>query len=93
MSFGNTLFKGTWEDAMNHAGDIPRNQLVLISAVTEEAQQNIENLDLKEANAFGGRSLADIIREIGFVEELPEDLSTNPTYLEGFGKARKQREL
>ncbi len=75
------LFKGTWEETINHAADIPRNQIVVISAVTESVLP-------KEENAFGGKSIADILQEIGFVEGLPEDLSTNPKYMEGFGETR-----
>lgn len=74
-----TLFQGTWEEAINHAGDIPRNQIVVISAVTEATLS-------EEENAFGGKSIADILQEIGYVEGLPEDLSANPKYMEGFGE-------
>ncbi|MCX6381230.1 MAG: hypothetical protein NT023_17445 [Armatimonadetes bacterium] len=86
MNVSKTLFKGTWEEAINHAGDIPRNQIVVISAVTEAFIP-------EEENAFGGKSIADILQEIGFVEELPEDLSTNPKYMEGFGETKNQRML
>lgn len=75
------LFKGTWEEAINHAGDIPRHQIVVISAVTESVLP-------EEENAFGGKSIADILQEIGFVEGLPEDLSTNPKYMQGFGETK-----
>ena len=42
---------------------------------------------------FGGRSIADIIEEIGTVEGLPADLSTNPKYLEGFGETKNVRDM
>lgn len=79
-----TLFKGTWEEAINHAGDIPRNQIVVISAVTEANPS-------EEENAFGGKSVAGILQEIGFAEGLPEDLSVNPKYREGFGETKNQK--
>ena len=37
---------------------------------------------------LGGRSVADIIREVGTVDGLPPDLSTNSKYMEGFGGTR-----
>jgi hypothetical protein len=36
--------------------------------------------------AFGGKSVADLMAEIGFAEGLPPDLSTNPVYMKDFGK-------
>ncbi|GDX41107.1 hypothetical protein LBMAG21_13990 [Armatimonadota bacterium] len=86
MSASKTLFKGTWEEAINHAADIPRNQIVVISAATEA-------IPSEEENAFGGKSIADILQEVGFVEGLPEDLSTNPKYMEGFGETKTKTAL
>lgn len=43
--------------------------------------------------SLGGRSIADIIVEIGMVEGLPADLSTNPKYREGFGVTRNVRDI
>ena len=42
---------------------------------------------------LGGRSIADIIEEIGTVEGLPSDLSTNPKYMEGFGVTKSIRDI
>lgn len=42
---------------------------------------------------LGGRSIADIIEEIGTVEGLPADLSTDPKYREGFGVTRSIRDI
>ncbi len=39
-----------------------------------------------ESGAFGGKSVADLMAEIGFAEGLPSDLSTNPVYMKGFGR-------
>jgi len=38
-----------------------------------------------EVGDFGGRSVADMILEIGTVKSGLSDLSTNPKYMEGFG--------
>lgn len=46
-----------------------------------------------DSNAFGGKSLAEMIQEIGTVEGLPADLSTNPAYLQGFGEVKNRRTL
>ena len=42
-------------------------------------------------NRLNGRSIAEMIDEIGVVEGLPSDLSTNPKYMEGFGETRNPR--
>lgn len=42
--------------------------------------------DEGDVRAFGGKSMADLLAEIGFVDGLPPDLSTNPEYMKDFGK-------
>lgn len=42
-------------------------------------------------NRLNGRSIAEMIDEIGAVDGLPRDLSTNPKYMEGFGETRIPR--
>jgi hypothetical protein len=47
----------------------------------------------QELGDFGGRSIADVILEIGTVKGGPPDLSTNPKYMEGFGETKNPRKL
>ena len=53
----------------------------------------VEETKPQELGAFGGRTLADIVLEIGGVEGLPSDLSENAkTYLvqTGFGEKKSR---
>lgn len=53
-----------------------------------EAQVSTEQGD------FGGRSLADLMEEIGFAEGGPSDMSENPRkYMKGFGETKSPRTL
>jgi hypothetical protein len=45
----------------------------------------------RELGDFGGRSLADLMQEIGFADGGQPDLSTNPKYMLGFGETKDQR--
>jgi hypothetical protein len=47
-----------------------------------------------EQGDFGGRSLADLMAEIGFAEGGPSDMSENPgKYMKGFGETKSPKTL
>jgi len=58
--------------------------VALLLPLNHEAEQNLGD--------FGGRSVADMILEIGTVKGGPLDLSTNPRYMEGFGQTKISKE-
>jgi len=82
MSIETKLFEGTWEEAINHAGDIPRDKFVQIFSVEKEHKEN-------EEDELGGKTLADLFEgRIGVLSFEPSDLSERAEeYLaHGFGQ-------
>jgi|HubBroStandDraft_4_1064222.scaffolds.fasta_scaffold283677_2 hypothetical protein len=78
------MYNGTVEEVFSHRDEIPPGSLL-------ELRVFAPRQDDDEVGDFGGRSIADLIREIGFVEGLPSDLSTNPKYMAGFGETGNHR--
>ncbi len=80
MVRGNTLFEGTWEEAIHHAASIPSNTRILIlqlegSPSTEKDIRQSKSL----AERFAGR--------LGQLSFEPADGSEKlEHYLEGFGQ-------
>jgi predicted DNA-binding protein len=55
------------------------------SEIVREALENFLNAAMKEPSAY------DVAMELGLIgcaKGLPKDLSTNPKYMEGFGKSK-----
>lgn len=77
MHSSGKIYRGTLEEVFSHRGEIPPGAIVELTIVEPEAQDD-----------FGGRTLADVLRDIGAVEGLPADLSTNPDYMRGFGESK-----
>ena len=63
MSVETKIFEGTWEEAINHAGEIPRDQIVSIFAIKKDS-----------------KSVADIIREGGYLGNILKDLNRDHFY-------------
>jgi len=76
------VYRGTVDEVFSHRGEIPEDAIVELNVYEQETKRD-----------FTGKSLADVLEEIGFVKGLPEDLSTNPKYMEGFGETKNPREL
>lgn len=61
--------------------------------VLDEALQHVPSGNGSPAPTIGSRSFFDVLAQDGalgaVVDDLPTDLATNPKYMEGFGRARK----
>lgn len=69
-----------------HRGEIPSGTTVELRGYESEPSTE------QDTDAFSGKSLAELIEKIGIVSGLPEDLATNPIYMEGFGEAKRSEE-
>ena len=58
----------------------------LIERMIGEYSQHVD--ETHDSTQFGGRTAGDVLREIGFAEGGPSDLTTNPKYMDGFGENR-----
>ena len=67
-------FRGSVEEVFSHRDEIPAGAILELRVFDPQTEAEDEIGD------FGGKSVADLIREIGFVEGLPPDLSTNPIH-------------
>ena len=76
------VYRGTVDEVFSHRGEIP-----------DDAQLELKVYEPDDDTEVNGKSLADVVREIGTVKGLPEDLSTNPKYMRGFGETRDVRDL
>ncbi|HZT41231.1 MAG TPA: hypothetical protein VFA07_03535 [Chthonomonadaceae bacterium] len=77
------IYRGTVDEVFSHRSEIPPNATVELNVFE----------DKPESGDFGGKSLADVIQEIGAIKGLPADLSTNPKHMQDFGKTRNRRTL
>ena len=68
------------DEVLSHRGEIPPGATVELKVFEPETDTDFE-----------GKTLADVLLEIGTVRGLPTDLSTNPEYMRGFGEAKKPR--
>ena len=75
------MFRGTIEEVLSHRSEISPGTTVELK-VLEQAPE------AEEDGAFGGKTLAEMIEEIGTVKGLPADLATNPAHMHGFGEVR-----
>lgn len=80
-------FRGSVEEVFSHRDEIPEDAILELKVF-----EPIHKADAEEGD-FGGKSIADLIREIGLVEGLPSDLSTNPRHMEGFGETNDRRAI
>jgi hypothetical protein len=80
-------FRGSVDEVFSHRDEIPAGATLELRVYEPQTEEEDDIGD------FGGKSIADLIREIGFVEGLPSDLSTNPKYMEGFGENKDRRDL
>jgi hypothetical protein len=81
------IIRGTVEEVFSHRDEIPPDAFLELN-VYEPMLETEE-----EIGDFGGKSAADLVREIGFIHGGPPDLSTNPKYMEGFGETKNRRTL
>ena len=86
MAIGQPIrtISGTVDQVFSHRYEIPPDAFLELRIFDDVSEDDDPFGD------FGGKSVADVIREIGFVEGLPSDLSTNPRYMEGFGQLKNQ---
>ena len=83
----NKTYKGRWEEVSSHQHEI-----------SPEAQVELNVYDPKSESAtaaglFDGKSLADLILEIGTVKGLPDDLASQPQKrMSGFGENPQGRQ-
>ncbi|MCW3051999.1 MAG: hypothetical protein JWN14_1169 [Chthonomonadales bacterium] len=81
------IFRGSVEEVLSRRDEIPPDAYLVLNVFEPMLEAE------EEPGDFGGKSAADIIREIGFVDGLPSDLSTNPKHMEGFGETKNRRKL
>ena len=81
------IIRGTVEEVFSHRDEMPADAFLELN-VYEKASETDE-----EMGDFGGKSAADLVREIGFVDGGPPDLARNPKYMEGFGETKNRRKL
>ena len=83
-------FRGTWDEVASHRGEIPEGAIVEVRVYEPKPVTD------EEIGDFGGRSVADMIREIGLLSFEPSDLGERAEeYLAetGFGETRDRRDL
>jgi hypothetical protein len=86
-------FRGTWEEILRHQSEIPEGSTVEVN-VYESANQS--QLNDNGSGHFGGKSLYEVMTEIGFSEGGPVDLAENAEdYLakSDFGVTKNLREI
>ena len=77
-------YRGTIEEVLRHRDEISPGATVELNVFE----------DAPETDLFGGKSLADLINEIGTVKGLPSDLAVrSEEYLQGFGETNNRRTL
>jgi len=80
-------YRGTVDEVFSHRNEIPAGSTVELRVLPDTPKSD------EDPNPFGDKSLAELFEEIGAVEGLPADLSTNPAYKEGFGELSDRRTL
>lgn len=83
----NKIFRGTWEQLISIKDQISPEAVLELKVFESPPADN------EEGSAYGGKTAADVVREIGFVHGGPSDLSTNPKHMEGFGEERNARKI
>ena len=71
------IYRGTVEEVFSHRNEIPPGATLELKVFEPETEDD-----------FKGKSLADVLQDIGTVKGLPADLSTNPKYMQGFGETK-----
>ncbi len=72
------IYRGTMDEIMKHRDEI-----------SDIASVELKVFELQSEEEFDGRSLADVLHEIGTVKGLPADLTANPKYMISFGISDK----
>ncbi len=78
-------YRGSVEEVFSHRNEIPPDAILELKVF--DPQPGTE----EQIGDYGGKSAADILQEIGFVDSGPYDLATNPKYMEGFGETKNRR--
>jgi len=82
-------FRGTWDEVVSHRDEIPEGAIVEVRVYVPKpvAEEGIGD--------FGGRSVGDMIREIGFIEaDGSSNMARHPEkYMKGFGETKSRRKL
>lgn len=79
------VYRGMVEEVFSHRNEIPSDATVELKVFESNVKTDIET------SGFDGKSLADLIMEVGTVKGLPSDLSTNPEYMQGLGETKNLR--
>lgn len=81
------IYRGSIEEVFSHRDEIPPGATLELKVFDPQPEAD------EEVGDYSGKSAADILQEIGFVQGGPSDLSTNPKYMEGFGETKNRRTL
>ena len=77
----NKTYKGRWEEVSSHQHEISPEALVELKVYDPKIDS------VKAVGLFDGKSLADLIVEIGTVKGLPVDLASQPQkHMSGYGE-------
>jgi hypothetical protein len=76
------MYRGTVDEVFSHRNEIPPGSTLELRIFAPEQDSKGQIGD------FGGKSIGDLIRYIGFVDGLPSDLSSNPAHLNEFGETK-----
>ncbi len=81
------MYRGTIEEVFKHGSEIPAGTTVELRVFDGVL------VPFDDSDVFDGKSLADMIKEIGTVKGLPVDLAANPIHMNGFGDTNTRRSL
>ena len=74
-------FRGTLAEVLSHQDEVPEGAVVELRIYASQVEE------AGDAGAFGGKNVADIISEVGFIETSgPSDMGRHPEkYSKGVG--------
>ena len=79
-------FEGSWDEVIKRGAEVPPGAMIMVFVYEEPTDAH------EGTGAFQGRSLADVLIEIGGVDNLPADMSEHPEkYMGQFGETRAPR--
>jgi len=79
-------FEESWDEIIKRGAEVPPGALIRVYVYDEPIEIH------ESQGGYQGRSLADVLVEIGGVDNLPPDMSEHPEkYMGQFGKTRDAR--
>jgi hypothetical protein len=75
-------YRGTLAEVLRYEGEISPGAVVELSVFEPKAETG------EDMGDFGGKSIGDLVREVGFIEgNGPSDMAAHPeNYMQGFGE-------